>query len=61
MVGEVEMDAYVDVFLVDYVRPVVVESCIKLLGGKTYVLFLAMGACDEVDEIGGGAGEAVSE
>ena len=38
----------------------VVVSCVKLLGSKTYVLFLAVGACDEVDEIGRCAGEVVS-
>ena len=47
----VKVLAYVNVLLCYYVSSVVVNSYIKLLCGKSYILFITFGAGDEVDKV----------
>ena len=51
VVWKVKMYCNINLFLVNDVGSVVVESGVELGGGHSYVLFLAFSSCDEVDKV----------
>ena len=61
MVGEVKVFGDVDWAIVKDVCAMVVDSCIELLCGVSYILFLAFGARNEIDDVCCGAGEWVAD
>ena len=61
VVREVKVFGDVDWVIVKYVCAMVVDSCIELLCGVSYILFLAFDACNEVDDVCCGAGKWVAD